>query len=138
MGGGGIHHAVQDLLGEGHGGGTDGQHALAGLKICQRLDGLLGAVAEILAHGPVEVDIHKARQGVKALGVEYLFALLRGAEGDDAALPDEDASLFKGVAGRINESIFYQHFTCLLNLSVCFADTSPNRRGKKAASWLPY
>src|SRR5699024_5714599 len=55
VGGGRVHDAVQDLFRIGHGGGADGEDALAGLEIGQGLDGFLGAVAEIVAHGPVEV-----------------------------------------------------------------------------------
>ena len=109
MGGSGVHYLVQDLLGVGHGGGADGQHALAGLKIRQRLDGLLGAVAEILAHCPVEVDIHKARQGVQPLGVQHLFALFRGGKGHDAAIADDDGAALKGVARGIDQCILKDH-----------------------------
>ena len=109
MGGSGVHYLVQDLLGVGHGGGADGQHALAGLKIRQRLDGLLGAIAEILAHCPVEVDIHKARQGVQPLGVQHLFALFRGGKGHDAAIADDDGAALKGVARGIDQCILKDH-----------------------------
>ena len=105
----GIHDAVQDLFGECHGGGADGQHALAGLKIRQRLDGFFLAVTEILAHGTVEVDIHEARQGIEALCVQNFLALLGGSKGHNAALPDDDAPLFKRVAGSVDQSILNDH-----------------------------
>ena len=109
MGGSGVHHLVQDLFRVGHGGGADGQHALAGLEIRQRLDGLLGAVAEILAHSPVEVDIHKARQGVQTLGVQHLLALFRGGKGHDAAIADDDGAALKGMARGIDQCILKDH-----------------------------
>ena len=109
MGGSGVHHLVQDLFWVGHGGGADSQHALAGLEIRQRLDGLLGAVAEILAHCPVEVDIHKARQGVQPLGVQHLLALFRGGKGHDAAIADDDGAALKGVARGIDQCILKDH-----------------------------
>ena len=109
MGSSGVHHLVQKLLRVGHGGGANGQHALAGLEICQRLDGLLGAVAEILAHCPVEVDIHKARQGVQTLGVQHLLALFRGGKGHDAAIADDDGAALKGVARGIDQCILKDH-----------------------------
>ena len=109
VGGSGVHHMVQEFLRVGHGGGTDGQHALAGLKIGQGLDGFLGAVAEVLAHCPVEVDIHKARQGVQTLGVQHLLALLRGGKGHDAAIADDDGTLLKGMARGINQCILKDH-----------------------------
>ena len=101
VGGRGIHDAVQDLFGECHGGGADGQHALAGLKIRQRLDGFFLAVTEILAHGTVEVDIHEARQGIEALCVQNFFALLGGSKGHNAALPDNDAPPFQTCGGGV-------------------------------------
>ncbi len=109
MSGRGIHHAVQKLLGECHGGRADGQHALAGLKIRQRLDGFLGAVTEILAHGPVEVDIHEARQGVQTLCVQHLLALFRGGKGHDAAIADDDGPALKRVARSIDQCILKDH-----------------------------
>ena len=113
MGSGGIHHTVQDLFRESHGGGADGQHALTGLKIGQGLDGFFIAVTEILAHGTVEVDIHQARQSVSALGIHDLFAFLRLCKGHDTPLPDGQAPLLKGVAGGINQSIFDDHILIL-------------------------
>ena len=110
MGGGSIHHTVQDLFRKGHGGRADGQHALTGLKIGQGLNGFFIAVTEILAHSTVEVDIHQARQSVSALGIHDLFAFLRLCKGHDAPLPDGQAPLLKGVAGGINQSIFDDHF----------------------------
>ena len=109
MGGSSVHHLVQDLLGIGHGGGADGQHTLACLEIRQRLDGLLGAVAEILAHRPVEMDIHKARQGVQPLGIQHLLALFRGGKGHDAAIADDDGAALKGVARGIDQCILKDH-----------------------------
>ena len=109
MGGSGVHHLVQDLFRVGHGGGADGQHTLAGFKIRQRLDGLLGAIAEILAHCPVEVDIHKTRQGVQTLGIQHLLALLRGGKGHDAAIADDDGAALKGVARGIDHCILKDH-----------------------------
>ena len=109
MGGSGVHHLVQKLLRVGHGSRADGQHALAGLKISQRLDGLLGAVAEILAHRPVEMDIHKTRQGVQPLGVQHLLALFRGGKGHDAAIADDDGAALKGVARGIDQCILKDH-----------------------------
>ena len=75
----------------------------------RHLDGLLGAVAEILAHRPVEVDIHKARQGVQPLGVQHLFALFRGGKGHDAAIADDDGAALKGVARGIDQCILKDH-----------------------------
>ena len=109
MGGSSVHHLVQDLLGIGHGSRADSQHTLAGLEIRQRLDGLLGAVAEILAHCPVEMDIHKARQGVQPLGVQHLLALFRGGKGYDAAIADDDSAALKGVARGIDQCILKDH-----------------------------
>ena len=117
VGGGGVHHMVQKLFRVGHGGRTDGQHALAGLKVGQRLDGLLGAVAEVLAHGPVEVDVHQTRQGIQALGVDHLFARFRGGKGHDAPVADEQRTALKGVARRINQCILNDHAKHLVLLS---------------------
>ena len=129
MGGGSIHHAVQDLFRESHSGGADGQHTLTGLKIGQGLDGFFIAVTEILAHGTVEVDIHQARQSVSALGIHDLFAFLRLCKGHDAPLPDGQAPLLKGVAGGINQSIFDDHSIGLLT-SQALRASSPDRGAK--------
>ena len=96
---------------------ADGQHALAGLKVGQRLNGLLGAVAEVLAHGPVEVDVHQTRQGIQALGVDHLFARFRGGKGHDAPVADEQRTALKGVARRINQCILNDHAKHLVLLS---------------------
>ena len=109
VGGSGVHHMVQEFLRVGHGGGTDGQHTFACLKIRQRLDGLLGAVAEILAHCPVEMDVYKARQGVQTLGVQHFLAFFRGGKGHDAAIADDDGAALKGVARGIDQCILKDH-----------------------------
>ena len=109
VGGSSIHDVVQELFGVGHGCRADGQHALAGFKIRQRLDRFLGAVAEVLAHGPVEVDIHQTRQGIGTLGVYDLFAFFRLGKRHDAAIPDDDAAGFKDMAGGVNVRIADDH-----------------------------
>ena len=104
-----IHDAVQDLFREGHGRGADGQHTLAGFKVGQRLDGLFRSVAEVPAHGTVEMDVHKAGQSISTLGIQNFFARFRLRKGHDAPLPDEQVPLLERVAGGIDLCMFDDH-----------------------------
>lgn len=57
----------------------------------------------------MEMDIHKARQGVQPLGIQHLLALFRGGKGHDAAIADDDGAALKGVARGIDQCILKDH-----------------------------
>ena len=131
VGGGGIHDVVQDLFREGHSRGADGQHAFAGLEVSEGLDGFFAAVAEVLAHRPVEVDIHQTRQGIGPGRVHDFLALFGLGERHDAAIADEEVPLLKGVAGGIDFCVLDDHMLVPLrnnSLSHGFAVPAPSVR----------
>ena len=104
-----IHDAVQDLFAEGHRGGADGQHTFAGLEIGNGLQTCFVGIAEVMADSTVEVDVHKAGQGVAALGVQHFLVLLRDGTEDDAAIADHQVFFHKTAAIRKNFGIFDNH-----------------------------
>ena len=109
VGGGHIHNAVQNLLVERHGGGADGQHAFAGLKIGNGLQtGFIG-IAEIMPDSTVEMNIHQTGQSIGTVGIQNFLALQRGRTKDNAAIPDGQIPCFEGMFRRINSCIFDNH-----------------------------
>ena len=117
VGGSHVHDAVEDFLTEGHGGGADGQHALAGLKVGDGLQTLGVSVAEIVAHGPVEVDVHQAGQRIQTVGVNDRLSGFRHGMGNDAAVADHQVLYGKGMLRSVNLGIADNHsllLACLL------------------------
>ena len=104
-----VHDAVQDLFAEGHRGGADGQYTFAGLEIGNGLQTGFVGITEVMADSTVEVDVHKAGQGVAALGVQHFLVLLRGSTENDAAIADHQVFFHKTATIRKNFGIFDNH-----------------------------
>ena len=85
--------------------GRDGQDTPAGLKVRDGLEACLVGVAEVVAYGPVEVDVYQARQGQQALGVQGFLPVHRGRFGDPA-LPDDQIPLPELVIRAVDPGVF--------------------------------
>ena len=133
VGGGHVHDAVQDLFAEGHGGGADGEHAFAGLKVGNRLQAFGVGVAEIMAHRTVEVDVHQAGQGVQAIGVDDLLTGFGHGMGHDAAVADHQILHSKGVLRGIYLGVANNHS---LFLACLVKNPRPGGAGECGVLWI--
>ena len=109
MGRRGIRNAAQNLLAVGHGGRADCQDALAGLKVRQRLDGLLAGVTEIMPDCAVKMQIQQSGQGVQALRIDDFLVQLRSCAKHNALVPDDKILPDKRLLRRVYQCIFDNH-----------------------------
>ena len=120
-----IQNVLQLLLPAGHRRRTERRHPLGSFKFRDPPDALRVRVEEIEARRPVNVDIHKSREGVEPFRFDDFFP--RGFPGGAGfpgshALPFDSQILFFKYSVRVqNQRVLYKHiFSLSCSLQVVF------------------
>ena len=127
------HDGRQALFGKRHGGRADGGHATACLVCRDGGDALIGRIAEIVAHGTVEVHIYQAWNHIASRSVQRIGGATRAARYVSRCL---DA----GEGLPLHYHIAFAEALTVEHLAVCNAHTRmllSNMEGPSACAKSP-